>query len=345
MFCGIASRLLTAVVAGVSLVGCGQSERVRSRASGLSSVRVAAWTARRHVNGGVDLSGPTRSGSIYVAAAGRLKLLMADGTVRAFARGYSAPGGLEPYIALSPGQAVQAARCRFPRDEIYALRLTRKAGVTAVTAQGHVHRFARLPRRGLENGIAFDETGRFGHRLLVTATSKGHTTVFAIDCRGHVEVLTSSAPRMEGGVVVAPSTFGRFGGDLIAPDERSGNIYAISPEGRTSLLSASGIAHGPDIGVESEGFVPARFTGVLVADRLTPGNPHPGDDVILGIRSSVLAKAGVRAGDLLAVSEGGARTVAVTCGQVCRVRQVAAGPREAHIEGHIVFSGTAAASQ
>lgn len=210
--------------------------------------------------------------------------------------------------------------------------------MTVIGPRGSVRRFARLPTRGLENGIAFDSTGRFGHRLLVTSSVSGGTTVYAIDCHGRVEVLTRNAPRLEGGIAVAPATFGRFAGDLIAPDELSGRLYAIGPDGRSSLVTQSGLPEGQDIGVESEGFVPARFKDALVADRRTRRNPHPGDDLILGLTHATLAAAGVHPGDLLAVTEGGAQTIAVSCTTSCRVRHVADGPRLAHVEGHVVFS-------
>jgi hypothetical protein len=222
---------------------------------------------------------------------------------------------------------------------VYALRLNHGDGVTQVDGRGRVRRFARLPRRGLENGIAFDQTGRFGHRLLVTSTARGRTTIYAIDCRGRVRVLTRDAPRLEGGLAVAPPTFGQFAGDLIAPDELSGLIYAVTPTGAVRVVARSGLAHGQDVGVESLGFVPARFTDALVADRHTPGNRHPGDDLILGLSRAALTGAGVRDGDLLAVTEGGAQTVAVRCGaRACTVRHVADGPPIAHVEGHVVFS-------
>jgi hypothetical protein len=244
---------------------------------------------------------------------------------------------LEPYIALSSGQTLTGRRCRFGDDDLYALRLRDGNGVTVVDRREAVRRFARLPRRGLESGIAFDRTGRFGHRLLVTLTGSGKTTLFAIDCRGRVDVVTRDAPRVEGGIAVAPRTFGRFAGDLIAPDELSGNLYAIQPNGRAILLARSGLPHGQDVGVESEGFVPPRFKAALVADRGTRGNRHPGDDLILGIDHTALIEAGVRSGDLLVVSEGGAQTIAVSCQTSCRVIHVADGPPRAHIEGHVVF--------
>jgi hypothetical protein len=207
-----------------------------------------------------------------------------------------------------------------------------------IAPTGRVAKFAALPRQGLENGIAFDQIGRFGHRLLVTASAHGKTAVFAIDCRGHVQVLSRRGPRVEGGIAVAPGSFGRFGGDLIAPDEISGRIYAISPDGHASLVVQSGIPHGQDLGVESEGFVPAGYSRAVVADRLTPGNPHPGDNLILALTHVTLTSLGVHAGDLLAVSEGGARTVVVTCTRHrCRARLIALGPARAHVEGHVSF--------
>ncbi len=141
--------------------------------------------------------------------------------------------------------------------------------------------------------------------------------------------------------MVAPASFGRFAGDLIAPDEHSGRIYAIGPDGRTQLVADSGLPHGADVGVESAGFVPAGFGAggtALAADRLTPGNPHPGDDVVLRLGAAALNAAGVKPGDLLIAGEGGAQTDAVTCRRTCRVRYVADGPSIAHAEGHIVFT-------
>jgi hypothetical protein len=301
-------------------------------------VRIASWSARKHIRGVVDLSAPRRRGSVVVAAAGKLALLLPTGRLRAFAPAYSAPPGLEPYIALSSGQRLDASRCAFPNGALYALRLNHGHGVTVIDARGRVRRFASLPSRGLESGIAFDDTGRFGHRLLVTSTGSGKTTLFAIDCAGRVKVLTRGAPRVEGGVAVAPATFGRFAGDLIAPDELSGKLYAIAPDGRSTLVAESGLPHGQDIGVESQGFVPNQFKDALVADRGTHRNRHPGDDLVLGLAHASLTGAGVRPGDLLAVTEGGASTIAVTCTSSCRVRTVASGPRRAHIEGHVVFT-------
>jgi hypothetical protein len=274
------------------------------------------------------------SNGIVVAANGRLRSLSPSGATAGFAGGYRSPGGEEPYIASSPGGC-------FGAGTVYALRLAGGRGVEAVSARGRAHRFASINAPGLLDGIAFDLTGRFGSRLLVTVTSGTHTTVEEIGCGGHVRTLTRKAPRVEGGIVVAPASFGRFAGDLIAPDEASGRVFAITPRGKSSLVADSGLPHGGDIGVESEAFVPSGAKDALVADRLTPGNPHPGDDVILRIRASALAAAGARPGDLLVTTEGGALTDAIRCSaRGCSVRYVASGPSVAHVEGHIAFAVT-----
>jgi hypothetical protein len=333
---------LAAALGSLGLAGCGHSGR---QATGPIAVQAqhgrapVTWTGRVHIRGVVDLTAPGPDGSLVVAARGRLFRLSPAGIVRPFAAAYAAPPGLEPYIVRSPGLRLPGSRCTFAAGDIYALRLAHGNGITRVTPAGTVRRFAALPHRGLENGIAFDQTGRFGHRLLVTTGVAGHTVLTAIDCRGRPRVLAGSAPRVEGGLAVAPATFGRFSGDLIAPDELSGNIYALTPAGRVAGVVASGLPHGQDIGVESAGFVPASFRDALVADRRTTGNRHPGDDLVLGVARSALAAAGVGAGDLLVVTEGGAATVDVRCRATCRVRPVGHGPSIAHIEGHVVFTG------
>jgi hypothetical protein len=288
-----------------------------------------------HASRPLDLAGPRTDGSLVLAAAGRLSLLSASGSVTPFARGprgYVSPGGEEAYIALSPGGC-------FGADTVYALRLRAGRGVAAIDRNGRVRRFVTLTAPGLIDAVAFDRSGRFGHRMLVTINAGARTTVDAIDCNKTVTAITRSAPQVEGGIAVAPLTFGRFGGDLIAPDEKSGRIYAISPSGASTLVADSGIPHGQDIGVESAGFIPPGVPDALVADRLTPGNRHPGDDLVLRIPGSSLAAAGARAGDLLVASEGGALTDVVHCTNTgCTARLIADGPSIAHIEGHIAFA-------
>jgi len=329
----VTPRLLIAMMAVLAICGCGSAAASRVAAEPRAAP-LAHWVSFVRVNGPIDVVGPRRDGSMVLAADGRLWLLGPTGTVRSFAPGYHSNPGLEAYIALASSAH---KGCGFGRDTVFALGVSPPRGVLAVTAQGRVSHFAAISASGLINGIAFDETGRFGYRLLVTINSGTRTTVDAIDCHGSVKVITRNAPRMEGGIAVAPAGFGRFGGDLIAPDEIGGGIYAITPGGTSLLVANSHLPHGQDTGVESEAFIPSlrRFVALL-ADRLTPGNPHPGDNLVLELGSAALFAAGVRPGDLLVASEGGARTDALECGtRGCRVRHIADGPAIAHAEGHI----------
>jgi hypothetical protein len=278
---------------------------------------------------------------------GRLSILSAGHDLSPFARatdGYVTALGPEPYIALAATATVAGAGCSFDQDDTYALE-PNNPGVVRVGVTGRAGRFADLPSGLLPDGIAFDGAGRFDHRLLVTATAHDATSVFAVDCRGVVSTLTKHAPRVEGGIAIAPHSFGRFAGDLIAPDEQSGRIFAIDPAGHATTLAKSGLPAGGDIGVESAAFVPPAFgpNGVAyLADRRSPGNPHPGTDSILELSGADLARAGIRAGDLLVASEGGAQTILVQCSAACTVRHIAEGPRTTHAEGHITFVDNAA---
>jgi hypothetical protein len=304
----------------------------------------ARWHSFLHVPGIVDLTRPRSDGSFTVAADGALSTLPLGGQLTPFARGpdgYATRQGPEPYIALGGGQTPEGAGCSFPADDVFALEPSDAPGVIEVDAQGHARRFADLEPGTMPNGIAFDDVGRFGHRLLVTAALQGGSALFALDCAGGVTTITRQAPLVEGGLEVAPNSFGRFGGDLIAPDELSGRVYAIGPTGAVRTVARSGLPHGQDIGVESAGFVPPRFGrawSAYLADRGVPGNPHPGTDSILRLSGGSLVRAGVQPGDLLVASEGGAQTIAVRCARTCSVRHIADGPAPAHAEGHIVFA-------
>jgi len=172
------------------------------------------------------------------------------------------------------------------------------------------------------------------HPAVVRIDRRGHAQLLAIDCRRGVTTIARRMPKVEGGLAVAPRSFGRFGGDLIAPDENSGRIYAVDARGDAHLVTRSGLPHGGDIGVESAGFVPAAGATARLADRGTPGNPHPGTDSVLEL---TVTSALVRPGDLLVATEGGAQTIAIHCGARCSARHVADGPAIAHAEGHIVF--------
>jgi hypothetical protein len=333
-------RRALAVAWAVALTGCGSGGAIT--AHDVSSARpLAHWKAFAHVTRPLDLAGPRADGSLVLAAAGQLWLLRPSGAVQPFAPAYKSPGGEEAYIALVP-RAPAALGC-FGQGAVYALKVPGPHGLLKIRPDNRVRRFVTLAAKGLEDGITFDQVGDFGHRLLVTINNGSRTTVDAIDCHGHVRTITRNAPRVEGGIDVAPPGFGRFGGNLIASGEVSGKVFAISPQGETAVVANSRLPHGADIGVESEAFLPDDPSGsMLLADRGTPGNPHPGDDVVLRVTNRALRAAGARPGDLIVATEGGAKTDAIRCTRAgCQVMHVADGPAIAHAEGHIgVLSGS-----
>ena len=332
-------RDLVLGVAAIVLASCGGS----AGSGGTPLPPAGAWAVFRHLPGVVDLAGPRGDGSFVVAAAGRLLIMGRDGTLSPFARGaggYQTAMGTEPYLVLASGYPGQGNHCSFGKNTIFAIEPATRPGVIMISPQGQARRFASLPAGGLVSGIAFDSTGRFGHRLLVTARIGGRLTVFGIGCDGAVSTFTAGAPVVEGGIVVAPASFGRFGGDLIAADETTGRVYAVDPSGQITLLAQPGLPAGGDIGVESAGFVPPGATAAYLADRFSARNKHPGDNAILRLSAADLSRAGIRAGDLLVATEGGARTIDVRCAATCTVRYVAAGPAIAHAEGHIVFASS-----
>jgi hypothetical protein len=333
---------MTVLAAALALAACsGPQTAAIPRSAPAASP--AAWVGFRHLPGVVDLAGPRGDGSFLVAAAGRLFVLGRDGALSPFARGaggYQGAKGAEPYLVIVDGVAARRDHCAFPGDTAFAIEPGRHPGVMVISPAGQARRFASLPPGSAPSGIAFDATGRFGHRLLVTAGLGGRTTVFGISCDGRPSTIVAGIPPMEGGIVVAPATFGEFGGDLIAPDEASGLVYAVTPSGKVAILARSGLPAGGDIGVESAGFAPAAAAAAYLADRFSPGNRHPGDDTILRLPAAALARAGIRAGDLLVATEGGAKTIDIRCAARCVVRYVAAGPAIAHGEGHIVFTSS-----
>jgi hypothetical protein len=329
-------RLRAIVVAALAVgVGC--------LAGPAAAAQPPAWEQWLHVPGVVDV-GVRADSSLVLMAAGHLYVVSASGTLIPFAAGpdgFSADPNAEPYFVVGQALPVDGTPCSWNADELLILDLTSPPGIARVDSGGHTTRFASLSGVDTLGGIALDTTGRFGHRLLVTGTHNGNqTTVFAVDCQGASTTLTTSAPQVEGGIAVAPPSFGQFAGDLIAPDENTGQVWAVDPSGAVSLVAIPSLPTGGDTGVESAGFVPPGFSGgsgsAYLADRGTPNNPFPGTDSLLRISPDALAAAGVEDGDLLLATEGNGTTVAIRCGDTCRVFSAAQGTSGGHIEGHLV---------
>lgn len=336
LYPGIAGAILAVSVAAVA---------------GAGAPAVGQWRVLLKVPGIVDVAGPRADGRLVLSTKSGLLLLRPGGAAQPFATGpggYTAGGG-EPYIALASGSKVWGVPgCSFAPDDVFALDAGSTPGVVRVQSSGQASRFVEFPPGAFPSGIAFDRFGRFGYRLLVTATFDDETTLYAIDCLGHSSVISQGGPHVEGGIVVAPPSFGRFGGMLIAADENTGQISAFSRDGTVTPVVASGLPAGGDIGVESLGFVPSvagRGAAIYFSDLGSPGSPTEGDESLLVLRGEDLAHASLRGGDLVAATEAGGTTIAVRCGTSCAVRRVAEGLPATHGEGHLTFVAGAVPDQ
>ena len=280
--------------------------------------------------GVADVVGPRPDGTLVAAAAGRLFLVHPDGRTPTPFGSYATDPGPESYIAMAPGLDVAGAGCRFDAGEIYALELgTPPQAVMRVTVDGQASRFVETPPVDRLTGIAFDATGRFGNQLLVAGRRGDRTVLFSIDCRGRLKTLTERAPLMEGGMEVAPQLFGEHGGDLIGPDENTGDLIFIRFDGSSGVLINAGLPAGPDIGVGSVGFTPPGFIGrggaAYVADRR---------DAIWRVTAESFSQVRIDENDLIATNEAGGRTVVVRCRATCRTFPFG-DAQGAQIEGHV----------
>jgi hypothetical protein len=311
----------------------------------VSAATPPVWQPVTKIAGVVDVGGPRADGWLVVMGAGKLWLVDPLGAATPYPGVYGDDKTAEAYLTvvpqLPPAALTSTVGCSFQRGDVYVLRLHAPLGLNKVDAHGLKTAFATIPNVSALSGITFDTGGAFGYRILVTGTAAaGKSEVAAIDCAGTVTVITRAAPTVEGGLDMAPPSFGAFGGTLIAPDELSGNIYAIGADGSSRTVAASGLPKGADIGVEAVGFVPHGWHGSLYyADRITKGNPHPGTDNLLALTSDSIAGLGIKEGDLLSATEGGATLIDVRCTTTCTVLPIITAATKAHGEGHLIFTG------
>lgn len=303
----------------------------------------ARWRQLVHLRGPVDVVGPRADGRLVAATGDGLVLLRRNGSFAPFARGTGGyvPARGEAYLALARDARVPGAGCSFHRDDVYAIDPVDHPGVTLITRSGQSRRFADLPAGSFVAGIAFDTVGQFGHRLLVTTVVGNLSTLYTIDCRARVAVVAQGVARVEGGAVVAPRGFGRFGGRLIAVDELSGNVYAFDPHGHVRVVARPPLRFGADLGVESVGFVPRGFTRrgtAYLADLGAPGSPTHGTESLLVLPGRALLAAGARPGDLLVAAEAGGVTFSIRCASRCVTRRIGRAFDATHAEGHIAFA-------
>ncbi len=173
----------------------GDSCRIRSRTAGhVDHIQASArrrgprWPSRRRVvsRGGGRTAVQPR--------AGRRAAPVARG-----AGGYQTATGTEPYLALATSVPVRGDRCSFVGGTAFAIQPGTRQAVIMISPRGRARRFASLQAGRALSGIAFDATGQFGHRLLVTAESGGRTTVFGLGCDGRVSTVAAGTTRRKAG--------------------------------------------------------------------------------------------------------------------------------------------------
>jgi len=311
----------------------------------------ATWEQWRPIKGALDIDGPRTDGSMIAMGSAALSLVTPEGEVKPFARG---PGGYredpyprEAYMVNSIGGHVAAANCDWTPDETFLLRAHVPLGITRVSADGEDSgSFVNLTGVNVLTGIAFDNTGAFDHRLMVLGVSGTRSVIFAVDCNGGVQTIRPNVRSLEGDMVVAPTGFGRYGGNLLLTDEFGGRVLAVSPGGTVAVVLKTPLPAGMDITMHGLGFVPDGFTerggAVYHADRGGGGGRYPGNNTIRRIQSADLVAAGVRDGDLLVAAEFGGAMIDVRCEETCTSFLVAKESKATHGEGKLAFSMDAA---
>jgi hypothetical protein len=338
---GLAAAFAAAVLLGAGLRDAGAASQSEIHAD---------WQPWAHLAGVYDVVESVPAGGLAAAAHDGLWSVDVHAGLAKVARGpsgFALNNNSESYLVVVPRLHVSTG-CDFNAGDTFILVLSWPQGLIRVDSAGHASRFVTFANVDGLGGITVDTIGSFDHRLLVMGERKNTAVLFAVDCAARVTTFTTTVPPIEGGLQVAPRTFGAFAGDLIAPDGVNDDIWAFAPDGSVRLVARTGFTTGADTGVESVGFVPPRFLedggAAYVADRHTPDNPLAGSDTIWRFTSDALARAGVADGDLLLAAEGEGYTARVRCGSACSVVLLGEAANDSHMEGHIAFiRGKAAA--
>ena len=146
----------------------------------------------------------------------------------------------ETRCRMAPAGTRYVARdiyCHSPANDIYRISSDGKKVV----------KIATLPEKAIsDGGLAYDDVGKFGHRLIaVTGRSGGATPAggkaFAVSASGKVRSLGGySNPGGADEVAVAPASFGSAAGNLLVTVDAggtSGTLVAIDPHGKARDLA------------------------------------------------------------------------------------------------------------
>ncbi|MGB6784984.1 MAG: hypothetical protein WBE60_03790 [Nitrosotalea sp.] len=135
--------------------------------------------------------------------------------------------------------AISSGLGGFPTGYIYLAQGTwGQVDIWKIGFDGKTSLFeTNLPPLGPDVYITFDRTGSFGYDMIVT----GGDQVWKINSNGkssqvaEIPIRESGHDRI-GSAVVAPSSFGTYGGDILVPDPGTGNIFAVSPQNNVTKI-------------------------------------------------------------------------------------------------------------
>lgn len=135
--------------------------------------------------------------------------------------------------------AISSGLGGFPTGYIYlAQGAWGQVNIWKISFDGTTSLFAtNLPPLGPDVHITFDRTGSFGYDMIVA----GGDQVWKINSNGKSSQIAEIPIREKGddsigSPIVAPLSFGVYGGNILVPDPGTGNIFAISPQNEVSKI-------------------------------------------------------------------------------------------------------------
>ncbi len=186
-----------------------------------------------------------------------LNAVSRDGSRARFAPGYRMFRRVESKIAIVPESGPPVAAGFIP-GEIFLGRGP-NTEVSRLSSGGQIISDIWTsfgPGGGLWGGLAFDNEGEFGGRLIAV---EANGAIYLVDPDGTHTLLVNLQKRLEG-VAIAPTTFGPFAKNVIVgvegyndDDPHGGEILAIGPDAGIAMIANIGYAAENIIFIPSSG--------------------------------------------------------------------------------------------